>query len=299
MKSSINTVSVIIPAYNSENYIAEAIDSVLSQSFPVHELIVVNDGSSDATAHIAKSYGDRVIVIDRNNGGVTAARNLGAQRATGKWLVFLDADDVMVSTALQHLINISDDHRYGVAYGAIMEFDEKSRKQWPRGGSNSQGLPPIPAKANFPRAMIVAPGAAMIRAELHHKIGGFEKPWQPTEDRDYWMKLGAITGFRYCSEVVLKKRSHEAQSTKKYAQTLNWGMMVQLEYLTWLDNQGIDKDFLKTNPKLIAHNAIRKAVKKRQWYAIELILETLEKNEISSPFILLARLVYSFKKSVT
>lgn len=287
-------VSVVIPAYNAEKFIAEAIESALYQTIPVHQLIVVNDGSSDQTSRVARSFGEKVFVIDKPNGGVSAARNTGAQHATGEWLVFLDADDVMVPTALQHLLELTDDDRYGVVYGGIIEFDRNSGRTWPRGGGNSAGLPPFPAKANFSRALIVAPGSAMIRLYLHNKIGGFDKP-QPTEDRDYWMKLGAITGFRYCNEIVLEKRSHEAQSSKN-EETLNCGMIVQLEYLKWLDDQGIDKGFLGTNPKKIAHDTIKKLVIQKKWNILTSILDTLKDRGISSPLIALLQVVSWFKR---
>lgn len=295
---ALKKVSVVIPAYNADKFIAESIESALYQTIPVHQLIVVNDGSSDQTSRVARSFGEKVFVIDKPNGGVSAARNTGAQHATGEWLVFLDADDVMVATAVQHLLELTDDDRYGVIYGGIIEFDRDTGKIWPRGGSNSAGLPPYPSKANFSRAVIVTPGAAMVRIDLHHKIGGFEKPWQPTEDRDYWMKLGAITGFRYCDEIVLEKRSHDSQSISKYDETLNWGMMVQLEFLEWLDKQGIDKGFLGTNPKKIAHDTIKKLVIKRKWNILGSILDTLKDRGISSPFIALLQVVSWFKHFV-
>jgi glycosyltransferase involved in cell wall biosynthesis len=87
------TISVIIAAYNAEQTLARAIRSVLEQSWPAHELIVVDDGSTDATSQVAWSFGARVVCIQQANAGVSAARNVGADRATGDWLAFLDADD--------------------------------------------------------------------------------------------------------------------------------------------------------------------------------------------------------------
>lgn len=85
--------SVIIPAFNAEATLARAVGSVLVQTWPAHEVIVVDDGSSDATADIAASFGNTVRVIRQPNRGVAAARNAGAAAACGDWLAFLDADD--------------------------------------------------------------------------------------------------------------------------------------------------------------------------------------------------------------
>src|SRR3569833_235040 len=85
--------SVIIAVYNGDATLSRAIDSALMQSYLPHEVIVVDDGSTDGTAKIAKGYGDRVRYLRQHNAGVAAARNAGVQAATGDWLAFLDADD--------------------------------------------------------------------------------------------------------------------------------------------------------------------------------------------------------------
>lgn len=85
--------SVIIPAYNSETTLARAIDSVLAQSYPAQEIIVVDDGSTDGTPEVAARYGSKLHYIRQDNAGVSSARNQGAQAASGDWLTFLDADD--------------------------------------------------------------------------------------------------------------------------------------------------------------------------------------------------------------
>ncbi len=87
------TISVVIPAYNCQEYVARAIDSVLNQTCPVGEIVIVDDGSTDNTAQVVKGYGDRVCYMYQENAGVSAARNAGIKAAKGDWIAFLDADD--------------------------------------------------------------------------------------------------------------------------------------------------------------------------------------------------------------
>lgn len=95
------TVSVVIPAYNAEHTVARAVASVLAQTRPADEIIVVDDGSSDRTAEVVQSFGDQVRLICRQNGGASEARNTGVLQASSQWIAFLDADDEWLQTCLQ------------------------------------------------------------------------------------------------------------------------------------------------------------------------------------------------------
>jgi glycosyltransferase involved in cell wall biosynthesis len=94
-------VSVIIPCYKQAQYLPEAIDSVLKQTYPHVEIVVVNDGSPDDTESVANAYGDRIRYVWRPNGGISAARNTGIAHATGAYLKFLDADDYVHPDQIQ------------------------------------------------------------------------------------------------------------------------------------------------------------------------------------------------------
>ena len=101
MNTAVPTVSVIIPTYNRADLITQAIDSVLQQTYPDFELIVVDDGSTDDTESVVRAYGDRVRYVRTQNGGTGHARNVGMQHASGRYLTFLDSDDLLYPYALE------------------------------------------------------------------------------------------------------------------------------------------------------------------------------------------------------
>lgn len=104
-------VSIIVPAYNAEQYIAETIRSVIDQTFQAWELIIVNDGSTDKTAEIICSFDDgRIRLLEQENGGVSSARNRGLDEAKGKYITFLDADDIFPPHSLQARVMYMEDH---------------------------------------------------------------------------------------------------------------------------------------------------------------------------------------------
>jgi glycosyltransferase involved in cell wall biosynthesis len=116
-------ISVVIGAYNAEAYLGEAIDSVLAQTHPRLELIVVDDGSTDRTAAVAESYGGSVRCIRQENGGMAAARNRAIPEARGSYLAFLDADDRFPPDKLRSQLAVFEqDPELDVVYGHVTEF---------------------------------------------------------------------------------------------------------------------------------------------------------------------------------
>jgi glycosyltransferase involved in cell wall biosynthesis len=101
MTKSYPTFSVIIPNHNNGETLARAIDSILCQTYPAHEIIVIDDGSTDTSKEVVMKFGDQVCYVYQANAGVSAARNHGARIANGSWLAFLDADDCFLPTRLQ------------------------------------------------------------------------------------------------------------------------------------------------------------------------------------------------------
>lgn len=132
-------VSVIVPAYNAEAYIEECILSVLRSTYSDLELIVVNDGSHDKTSEIVQKYckqDTRVILIEQENAGVSAARNEGLDRAKGEWIMFVDADDLIPSNSIEVLLQTAKSHAADIVSGDHISFSFNDKDQL----NNNQGL---------------------------------------------------------------------------------------------------------------------------------------------------------------
>jgi glycosyltransferase involved in cell wall biosynthesis len=116
-------VSVMIGVYNGARYLGEAIESVLAQTHPPHELIVVDDGSDDGSGEVARGFGPRVTCVRQERGGMAAARNRAIEEATGSYFAFLDADDRFPPEKLERQLAVfADDPGLDVVYGHVTEF---------------------------------------------------------------------------------------------------------------------------------------------------------------------------------
>jgi len=126
MHSDLPIVSIIIPAYNAEKYIAESIRSILAQSYENWELIVVNDGSIDSTTKVVASFDDsRIWIVEQKNSGVSAARNTGIDLAKGKYITFLDADDTIPNYSIEDRVMYLETYdNIDAVHGSISIRDE-------------------------------------------------------------------------------------------------------------------------------------------------------------------------------
>ncbi|MES2417963.1 MAG: glycosyltransferase [Bacteroidota bacterium] len=121
-------VSVVIPAYNAEKTIAQTLTSVFEQTYSPIEIIVVNDGSTDNTAAVLASYGDKIKLITIENNGVSYARNLGYSHANGKYIQFLDSDDLLAPDKLDLQVKALEENNADVAYGNWQRFVQKGEE---------------------------------------------------------------------------------------------------------------------------------------------------------------------------
>jgi len=208
-------VSVIIPTFNRGWIIKEAIDSVLNQAFESFELIVVDDGSTDNTLDILTEYKDRIILIKQRNRGVSAARNRGMDAASGRFIAFLDSDDLWLPQKLNRQIEFFDSNPDALIC--------QTQETWIRDGVRVN-----PGKRHrkvsgmiFEPSLhlcLVSPSAVMVKRSLLDEVGFFDENLPACEDYDMWLRIGYKHPiFLIDTPLIIKRGGHTDQLSKNPA----------------------------------------------------------------------------------
>lgn len=199
-----SSVSVIIPAFNAERFLAEALDSAFSQTLLPWEVIVVNDGSTDATAEVAQRYGSRITYIEQANQGTGAARNAGIAKSTGEFISFLDSDDIWEPRKLELQTAAFDadpalDLVFGFmkCFGAGLAVDQEEKPG-------------------------VMPGTLMVRRSSFLRVGALSTVGR-VADLVAWLMRAREMGLKekVLPQVVMRRRVHDtnvsvARADEKY-----------------------------------------------------------------------------------
>jgi glycosyltransferase involved in cell wall biosynthesis len=203
-------VSVIIPAFNCARYIADAIDSVLAQTYQDFEIIVVDDESTDGTGEVVRQYGDRVRCIRQKNRGPSGAKNTGIQAARGEYISTLDGDDLWMPDRLEKLTPLLDQQpELGFAYGDCYRIDETPDRIQPRtafqihGGARRGWVLERLVMVNF-----VPSQSVIIRRRALDAVGLFDESYRIGEDWDLWLRLAARYPVDFIPDVVAMRRQH-------------------------------------------------------------------------------------------
>ncbi len=210
-------VSVVIPAYNAERYLGEAIESVLAQTYAPLETIVVDDGSSDGTAAVAGSYPE-VLLITQDNAGPAAARNRGFAASEGELVAFHDADDLMTPDKLAVQVAAISDPAIGcvLAEQELLIEEDAELPFWVAGSKVPTVMPAKPDElADEPD---VHPMTMLVRREVFERVGGFDEEMRAAEDFD-WMLRAAEAGVEFARlpRVLLRRRVHSESLTQDAA----------------------------------------------------------------------------------
>ena len=211
-------VSVVIPVWNGERYLREAIESVRSQDVDDLEIILVDDGSTDATSAILQDYSHdcRIRVHRQTNQGLVAALNAGLRIAQSKYIARLDADDVCMPGRLATQLRYLECHPEVLAVGGAIEMvDEHGHSKGRRGYPVGQ----VAATSGMLKGCTLAHPAVMMRKEAVHNVGGYRTVFKHAEDYDLWLRLIEHGPVDNLADVLIKYRIHPESVTHKHGTT--------------------------------------------------------------------------------
>jgi glycosyltransferase involved in cell wall biosynthesis len=208
-------VSTIIPAYNAAGWVADAIRSVLDQDVP-QEIIVIDDGSTDATAAVAAAFCGPVRVVSQPNAGVSAARNKGLAMATGEFIAFLDSDDVWLPGKLKKQLALFDLHPpLGTVVCDEVELNPDGsvwHESFLATRSFHSLLPTHPDVVRKALTCLVTESffttsGVVTRRSVAEQVGVFDTSLSIVEDRDYWIRLALQAPVGLVPEVLVRNRA--------------------------------------------------------------------------------------------
>lgn len=210
-------VTVLMPVYNGEKYLAEAIESILMQTFGDFEFLIINDGSTDGTAAILADYqqrDERIQVYHQENEGVVASLNRGLGLARGKYVARMDADDVSMPERLAKQVVFMEAHPDVGVLGTWVQVID--------GDGNTSYRIQLPTQHGVLRWSLcfycpLAHPTVMMRRQVVERAGGYDSSMVHAEDYDLWRRLSGVTRLANLQDVLLQLRLHEANVSMVHA----------------------------------------------------------------------------------
>lgn len=214
-------ISVIIPVYNGEKFIARAIDSVLKQTLPADEIIVINDGSKDGTEKILEQYAGKIMHKTIPNGGVSNARNEGIAMSHGQWVAFLDADDIWYPAKLMRQFALLTQYpSVGFCCCNFKIYNSNIQQVTDHFSSYPNHIrakfdSPLKDSLGFliEENFVGTASNVVVRQDILKKTGKFNTSYRLSEDYDLWLRCALYTEFLFMSEVLLDKDTHGGNLT--------------------------------------------------------------------------------------
>ncbi|MEM7713899.1 MAG: glycosyltransferase family A protein [Cyanobacteria bacterium P01_A01_bin.68] len=222
------TVTIVLPAYNASEYLAETINSVFSQTYKDFELLVIDDGSTDNTRDIVNDFcqrDSRIRLISQENQGVSVARNNGIKMAKGKYIAFLDSDDLWVPNKLaRHVEHLQANPKLGLSFARVefLSFDGKST-----GNYSNPRMINISAKDLYEENAAVTPSNAVISRTALEQVGGFDGELSGAADAELFLRLKChgweVEGIN--EVLVLYRTSLGGMSSQLYKMEEDWNRL--------------------------------------------------------------------------
>jgi glycosyltransferase involved in cell wall biosynthesis len=216
------TISIILPAYNAEAFVGEALDSILAQTCDDWELIAVNDGSADRTGEILDHYATRLntveapfhprmTVIHQENQGLAAARNNAIEMMRGRYIALLDADDIWLPEKLQRCLDYLETHDDAIVYTPMDPFDGKTGERM-EGHSKPCHAGQLTEKLFM--SIFVHDPAAVFEKRVIEECGGFDESIPVSIGNEFWLRVSTKFTFGLIDEPLALRRWSEDSLTR-------------------------------------------------------------------------------------
>ena len=250
-------VSVVIPVYNSEKFLEECLDSILTQTYQNIEIIAVDDGSTDSSPDILERYSDKINIISQKNQGLASALNLGISKMKGDWFKWFSPDDVMYSNTIEILIDEAKNPPSTILYSNWNIIDETGNILREFHESNYNELSEFDFNLRLLDGQQINVNTTLIPAIFLKKYGIRELDEPVAIDYDFFLRSALLHDVRFhlISQPLVKYRIHSDQlSHKNISKTLNYISEIKDEILMKLDeplrikyNHGLEQ-YKKTKP---------------------------------------------------
>lgn len=202
-------VTVVVPVYNAQNYIRAAIDGALGQTYQPCEIIAVNDGSTDDSLRALQDFQGRIEIISQNNSGVSVARNRGASAGRGKYIAFLDSDDVWDSSKIERQVQMMESFPDAVmTYCDHRIIDGSGCVTGASGATQSLRVSGRILRVLLGANTIISPSLTLVRRDAFREAGGFDDALRVSEDYDLWLRLSLLGPILYQLETLASYRRH-------------------------------------------------------------------------------------------
>lgn len=206
-------VSTIIPTRNRSNYVTEAVESVLAQTYPHIEIFLIDDGSTDGTGEAMKRFGDKIIYLYQENKGVCAARNLALSKAQGKYIAFLDDDDIWLPEKIERDVEfLEKNDDYGFVFSGFCYFSDDQDRMDER-VSLKEGEETT-YDYLYGDNVIYSTSLVTMRKACLDEVGFFDESLIQSADYDMWLRIAKHYKFGFIPECLAKYRLHNTNMSK-------------------------------------------------------------------------------------
>lgn len=190
------TVSIVIPVYNAADYLEECIRSALGQTYKDTEVIAIDDGSTDNSLEILRSFENKITVVEKENGGTASALNAGIRNMTGEWFKWLSADDVLYPNAVEILVRVGESlgerGKNSILYGSCDMIDSDSKVFATYREPNLNDMDQLEHTICLMHSFIGNGSMSMLHRSMFERFGRFSEDLERAEDIEMWLRLCAL-----------------------------------------------------------------------------------------------------------